>query len=161
MHTFGHPVDMDRMAEVAARWHIPLIEDAAEALGSHYKGRHVGYHGHARRRSASTATRSSPPAAAVPFSSTTTKLARAAKHLTTTAKLPHKWAFLHDQVGYNYRLPNINAALGCAQLEQLDAVVEAKRVLAARYAGGVPRRARAPRSLSMPNYAAAITGWSP
>lgn len=133
MHTFGHPVDMDRVAEVATRWRIPLIEDIAEALGSQYKGRHVGYHS---------------PLSALSFNGNkvvTTggggailirdkDLALAAKHLTTTAKLPHKWAFLHDQVGYNYRLPNINAALGCAQLEQLNGVIEAKRALAARYA---------------------------
>jgi perosamine synthetase len=133
MHTFGHPVDMDRMIEVATRWRIPVIEDVAEALGSQYKGRHVGYHGILSALSFNgnkVATTGGGGAILIRDE----KLAKAAKHLTTTAKLPHLWAFLHDQIGYNYRLPNINAALGCAQLEQLDVVIAAKRALASRYA---------------------------
>jgi perosamine synthetase len=124
---------MDRMTEVATRWRIPVIEDVAEALGSQYKGRHVGYHGMLAALSFNgnkVATTGGGGAILIRDE----KLAKAAKHLTTTAKLPHIWAFLHDQIGYNYRLPNINAALGCAQLEQLDVVIAAKRALASRYA---------------------------
>ena len=132
MHTFGHPVDMDALVEVAARWHIPIVEDAAEALGSTYKGRHVGSHGAVATLSFNgnkPVTTGGGGALLI----NDPALARAAKHLTTTAKQPHAWAFIHDQVGYNYRLPNINAALGCAQLEQLEAFVAAKRQLARRY----------------------------
>jgi perosamine synthetase len=132
MHTFGHPVDMDALVEVAARWHIAIVEDAAEALGSTYKGRHVGSHGAVATLSFNgnkPVTTGGGGALLI----NDPALARAAKHLTTTAKQPHAWAFIHDQVGYNYRLPNINAALGCAQLEQLDAFVAAKRQLAQRY----------------------------
>jgi perosamine synthetase len=132
MHTFGHPVRMDRLAEVAARWNIPIVEDAAEALGSQYQGRHVGHHG----LLACLSFNGNKPVTTGGGGAIVTaneRVARAAKHLTTTAKTPHQWAFLHDQVGYNYRLPNINAALGCAQLEQLDAFVAAKRRLALRY----------------------------
>ena len=132
MHTFGHPVDIDALTEVAARWKIPLVEDAAEALGSLYKGRHVGRHG----SFATLSFNGNKPVTTGGGGALLTNdaaLARAAKHLTTTAKQPHAWAFFHDQVGYNYRLPNINAALGCAQLEQLDRFVEAKRRLAGRY----------------------------
>ncbi|MGH6946946.1 MAG: LegC family aminotransferase [Kiloniellales bacterium] len=132
MHTFGHPVDLDALAEVAARWKLPLVEDAAEALGSRYKGRHVGRHGLLAALSfngnkivttgGGGALLTHDPA-----------LAKAARHLTTTAKLPHRWAFDHDRVGFNYRLPNLNAALGVAQLEQLPALLAAKRRLAERY----------------------------
>jgi perosamine synthetase len=132
MHTFGHPVRMERLVEVAARWNIPVVEDAAEALGSRYRGRHVGHHGLV----ASLSFNGNKPVTTGGGGAIITvdaQVARAAKHLTTTAKKAHQWAFLHDQVGYNYRLPNINAALGCAQLEQIGAFVTAKRRLAARY----------------------------
>src|SRR5436190_668904 len=132
MHTFGHPVRMARLAEVAAAWQVPIVEDAAEALGSRYCGRHVGHHG----RVASLSFNGNKPVTTGGGGAIITvdaQIARAAKHLTTTAKQQHQWAFLHDQVGYNYRLPNLNAALGCAQLEGLDAVVAAKRRLAQRY----------------------------
>ncbi len=133
MHTFGHPVDIDPLLEVCARYRLTLIEDAAESLGSWYKGRHTGTFG---------------PLAVLSFNGNkvvTTGgggailtndpvLARQAKHITTTARLLHRWAFFHDQVGYNYRLPNINAALGCAQLEQLPVALEKKRALARCYA---------------------------
>lgn len=132
MHTFGHPTDMDALVEIAARWRIAVVEDAAEALGSTYKGRHVGHHGAV----ATLSFNGNKPVTTGGGGAILTndpEIARAAKHLTTTAKKPHQWAFLHDTVGFNYRLPNINAALGCAQLEQLDSFVEAKRRLAARY----------------------------
>ncbi|MGM4906770.1 LegC family aminotransferase [Tardiphaga sp. 866_E4_N2_1] len=133
MHTFGHPTDMDALAEVAARWHLLIIEDVAEAIGSRYKGRHPGYHGLVSSLSFN-GNKAVTTGGGGAILTNDPQIARAAKHLTTTAKTPHKWAFLHDQVGYNYRLPNINAALGCAQLEQLDGFIAAKRDLAARYA---------------------------
>jgi perosamine synthetase len=132
MHTFGHPARMDRLTKVAARWNIPIVEDAAEALGSRYQTRHVGHHG----LLACLSFNGNKPVTTGGGGAIITvdaEIARAAKHLTTTAKKRHQWAFLHDEVGYNYRLPNINAALGCAQLEQMDAFVAAKRRLAARY----------------------------
>lgn len=132
MHVFGHPCDLDALAEVAQRWHLVLIEDAAESLGSSYHGRHTGNVGLLSALSfngnkvvttgGGGAVLTNDPA-----------LGRRAKHLTTTARTPHRWSFLHNEVGYNYRLPNINAALGCAQLEQLESLVERKRRLAARY----------------------------
>lgn len=132
VHIFGHPVDMTGLLEVAAVWKLPVVEDAAEALGSLYKDRPCGSFG---------------AVAAVSFNGNkivTTggggavltnipELAKRARHLTTTAKKPHRWAFDHDMTGFNYRLPNINAALGCAQLEQLDGFLAAKRRLADRY----------------------------
>lgn len=132
MHAFGHPSDMDALADVAARWNIKLIEDAAESLGSRYKGHPVGRHGLVTALSfnGNKIVTTGGGGAVLTHDP---ELARALKHLTTTAKRPHKWAFLHDQVGYNYRLPNINAALGCAQLERLTEFVAAKRALAARY----------------------------
>lgn len=132
MHTFGHPVDMDSLVELAARWHIPIVEDAAEALGSTYKGRHVGSHG-AIATLSFNGNKPVTTGGGGALLINDPAMARAAKHLTTTAKQPHAWAFIHDQVGYNYRLPNINAALGCAQLEQLDVFLAAKRKLQGRY----------------------------
>ena len=136
MHVFGHPARIGRLAAVAARFGIALVEDAAESLGSTQGGRPLGGRG---------------LVGAVSFNGNkivTTGgggavltddegLADRAKHLTTTAKLPHRWAFDHDAVGFNYRLPNINAALGCAQLERLDEFVALKRTLAARYAAAL------------------------
>ena len=133
MHTFGHPTDMDALAEVAARWRLALVEDVAEALGSRYKGRHVGYHGVTTALSFN-GNKIATTGGGGAILTCDAAIARAAKHITTTAKLPHRWAFLHDQVGFNYRLPNINAALGCAQLEQVPGAVAAKRRLAVRYA---------------------------
>jgi perosamine synthetase len=132
MHTFGHPVRMERLAEVAARWNIPIVEDAAEALGSRYRGRHVGHQGLVACLSFN-GNKPVTTGGGGAIITANAEIARAAKHLTTTAKKAHQWAFLHDVVGYNYRLPNINAALGCAQLEQLDTFVAAKRRLAQRY----------------------------
>lgn len=132
MHAFGTPVDMDALARVATNWNIAVVEDAAEAIGASYRGRRAG----------SLAT-----VAAVSFNgnkivttggggavvTNDADIARRIKHLTTQAKKPHRWEFDHDEIGYNYRLPNINAALGCAQLERLDEFVEKKRRLASRY----------------------------
>jgi perosamine synthetase len=132
MHTFGHPVDLDPLVGVCEDYDLVLIEDAAEALGSLYKGRHVGACGRLSTLSFNgnkTITTGGGGAVLTGDSD----LARRAKHLTTTAKVPHRWAYVHDEIGYNYRLPNINAALGCAQLERLPEFLEQKRRLANRY----------------------------
>ena len=132
MHTYGHPARLDDLTAVCERFGLVLVEDAAESLGSYYRGSHTGNTGRI---------------AAISFNGNKTvttggggailtndeALGALAKHVTTTAKLPHRWAFHHDMVGYNYRMPNINAALGCAQLEQLPGFLQAKRALAARY----------------------------
>lgn len=132
MHTFGLPCKIDEIAEICNEWNIPLIEDAAESLGSHYKGRHTGIYGNIGVFSFNgNKTVTSGGGGALITDDEI--LAKRAKHLSTQAKVPHKWEFVHDEVGYNYRMPNLNAALACAQLEQLDAFIENKRVLASRY----------------------------
>lgn len=132
MHVFGHPVDMDRLREVAAKWRIPIIEDAAESLGSFYKGTPTGRFGVMGVLSFNgNKTITTGGGGAVITDDET--LAARLKHLTTTAKVAHPWAFIHDEVGYNYRMPNLNAALGCAQMERLPAFLDEKRVLADRY----------------------------
>lgn len=133
MHTFGHPVKIDELVQICNEWHLELVEDAAESIGSLYKGQHTGTFG---------------KVGAISFNGNKTittggggmllfqdeELGKLAKHLTTQAKVPHRWAFVHDHIGYNYRMPNINAALGCAQLENLDRYVENKRETARIYA---------------------------
>lgn len=133
MHTFGHPVEMDELAEVCADWGIPLVEDAAESLGSFYKGRHTGNIGRLSALSFN-GNKVITTGGGGAILTNDEKLGALAKHITTTAKLPHAWAFHHDMVGYNYRMPNLNAALGCAQLEALPGFLERKRALAGRYA---------------------------
>lgn len=132
MHTFGHPVDMSQLAKVAAHHNIPIVEDAAESLGSFLDDKHTGNVGVCATLSfnGNKIVTSGGGGAII---TNDPELARRAKHLTTTAKLPHPWAFFHDEVAYNFRLPNLNAALGCAQLERIGAFVEAKRELAHRY----------------------------
>jgi len=132
MHTFGHPVDLDALAEICARYHLVLIEDAAEALGSYYKGKHVGSVGRLATLSFN-GNKTITTGGGGAILTCDPALAQQAKHLTTTAKVPHPWLFTHDAVAYNYRLPNINAALGCAQLEQLPQFLAAKRQVALRY----------------------------
>ena len=132
MHTFGHPVDMPALMELANRYGIAVVEDAAESLGSLIEGRHTGTHGLCAMLSFN-GNKIVTTGGGGAIITNDAQLARRAKHLTTTAKQPHKWAFLHDEVGYNYRMPNLNAALGCAQLEQLEGFVAAKRELATRY----------------------------
>lgn len=132
MHTFGHPVDLDAIAALASDWNIALVEDAAESLGSTYKGRAVG--SQARLAALSfNGNKIVTTGGGGAILTNDEELGRRAKHVTTTAKLPHKWAFIHDEVGFNYRLPNLNAALGCAQLEQLDGFLASKRKLATAY----------------------------
>ncbi|MCE8924281.1 LegC family aminotransferase [Bacteroides ovatus] len=133
MHTFGHPVHIDELVAVCKEWHIELVEDAAESIGSFYRGKHTGTFG---------------KVGAISFNGNKTittggggmllfmdeDLGNFAKHLTTQAKIPHRWEFRHDHIGYNYRMPNINAALGCAQMEHLEEFVLNKRETAAKYA---------------------------
>ncbi len=132
MHTFGHPVELDELLEICQRYQLVLIEDAAEALGSYYKQRHVGRHGLLSTLSFN-GNKVVTTGGGGAILTCDAQLAKRAKHLTTTAKIPHAWRFDHDEIGYNYRLPNINAALGCAQLEQLPEFISKKRQLATRY----------------------------
>lgn len=133
MHTFGHPVHLDELVSLCREYHIELVEDAAESMGSFYKDKHTGTFG---------------KVGAISFNGNKTittggggmllfmdeELGKKAKHLTTQAKVPHRWEFVHDHIGYNYRMPNINAALGCAQMEHLQEFVDNKRDLAQKYA---------------------------
>ena len=131
MHTFGHPTDMDALLSVAKKWNIALIEDAAESLGSFYKGRHTGTFGSYGAISFNGNKILTTGGGGVILSSEAN--AKRAKHLTTTAKKNHPYEYIHDEVGYNYRMPNLNAAMGCAQLEQLEKFLAAKRRLALSY----------------------------
>jgi len=132
MHTFGHPVDLDPLVEVCERFKIELIEDAAESLGSFYKGRHTGNWGRVSALSFNGNKITTTGGGGAILTNDDT-LGQLAKHLTTTAKVPHKWEFVHDQIGYNYRMPNLNAALGCGQLEKLPQFLQEKRALASAY----------------------------
>lgn len=132
MHTFGHPVRIEALVTVCNEYRIELVEDAAESLGSFYKGRHTGTFGKVGALSFNgNKTITTGGGGMLLFSDKA--LGDFAKHLTTQAKVPHRWEFVHDQIGYNYRMPNINAALGCAQMENLVRFVENKRETAERY----------------------------
>ena len=132
MHTFGHPVELAGLMEVAARFNLPVVEDAAESLGSYYQGRHTGTFGQLGTLSFN-GNKIVTTGGGGAIITNDEELARRIKYLTTTAKQPHRWAFYHDAVAYNYRLPNINAALGCAQLEALPDFLDRKRRLAEHY----------------------------
>ena len=121
VHTFGHPVDLDGLLSVSHDFNITLVEDAAESLGSYYHGKHTGTFGLCGTLSFN-GNKTITTGGGGAILTNNTKLALHAKHITTTAKLPHKWNYCHDAIGYNYRLPNLNAALGCAQLEQLNKI---------------------------------------
>lgn len=132
MHTFGLPCKIDEIAAICEQWKINLVEDAAESLGSYYKDKHTGVFGKVGIFSFNgnkTVTCGGGGA----LITSDEAIAKRAKHLTTQAKVPHKWEFVHDHIGYNYRMPNLNAALACAQLEQLLMFVENKRELANKY----------------------------
>lgn len=132
MHTFGHPMKIDELLAVCNEYHIEFVEDAAESIGSFYKGRHTGTFGRVGAISFNgNKTITTGGGGMLLFQDE--ELGRLAKHLTTQAKVPHRWAFVHDHIGYNYRMPNINAALGCAQMENLDRYVSNKRETAERY----------------------------
>ncbi|MFN0719065.1 LegC family aminotransferase [Vibrio cyclitrophicus] len=132
MHTFGHPVELDELVAVCLKWNLVLVEDAAESLGSFYKGKHTGTVG---------------DVSAVSFNGNkiittggggmvlckTEELGARTKHVTTTAKVPHPYEFFHDEPGFNYRMPNLNAALGCAQMEVIEQYLKQKRQLAKCY----------------------------
>lgn len=136
VHVLGIPAYIETLTEIAERWHIPLIEDAAEALGSRVGQRHVGGFGRLGALSFNgNKIISSGGGGAV--LSNDPDLARLARHLSTTAKLSHAWAFEHDRVAWNYRLPNLNAALGCAQLQRLPGHLSAKRRLFEHYRDGL------------------------
>ena len=132
MHTFGHPVQIEQLLQICQQYQLTLVEDAAESLGSSYQGKHTGTWGKISVLSFN-GNKVVTTGGGGALLTNDESLAKLAKHLTTTAKLPHKWEYRHDQVGFNYRLPNINAALGCAQMERLPYFVEQKRLLADRY----------------------------
>lgn len=132
MHTFGHPVDIEGMLAVARDFHLVLVEDAAESLGSTTYGRHTGTFGLMGTLSFN-GNKTITTGGGGAILTNDPELARHAKHMTTTAKVPHRWDYVHDEIAYNYRLPNINSALGCAQLEQLPNFLTAKRQLFGRY----------------------------
>ncbi len=132
MHTFGHPVRIEELLSVCKKWKLELIEDAAESLGSFYKGKHTGTFGKIGVLSFNgNKTITTGGGGMLLFNDE--DLAIKAKHLTTQAKVPHAWNFEHDEIGYNYRMPNINAALGCAQMELIEKIIENKRETAQKY----------------------------
>lgn len=132
MHTFGHPCMMDELVVLCEKYKLVLVEDAAESLGSYYKGQHTGTFGKVSAMSFNGNKIITTGGGGAILTDDET-LADYAKHLTTTAKVPHRWEFIHDEIGYNYRMPNINAALGCAQLEKLPDFIREKQGLAAFY----------------------------
>jgi len=132
MHTFGFPCRIDEIADICKIWNISLVEDAAESIGSFYKEKHTGLFGDVGIFSFN-GNKTITSGGGGSIITNNEGLAKRAKHLTTQAKLPHQWKFVHDEIGYNYRMPNINAALACAQLEQLDNMLKSKRDLAEAY----------------------------
>jgi aminotransferase in exopolysaccharide biosynthesis len=132
MHTFGHPSNLRDLVEVASDFNLKLIEDAAESLGSYYEGNHTGTFG-ALGTLSFNGNKIVTTGGGGAILTNDQELAIRAKHLTTTAKLPHAWEFIHDKVGFNYRMPNINAAVGCAQLEEIESKLTLKRNLFNRY----------------------------
>lgn len=134
MHTFGHPCRIDEIATICEHYNIALIEDAAESIGSFYKDKHTGTFGLLGTFSFN-GNKTITAGGGGAIVTNNEALAKRAKYLTTQAKVPHRWNFVHDEIGYNYRMPNINAALMCAQFEQLDAFIKNKRELAQLYSG--------------------------
>lgn len=132
MHVFGHPIELDEVAAICLKYNILLIEDAAEALGSYYKNKHVGYAGIVSTLSFN-GNKVITTGGGGMILTNSDEMAKHAKHITTTAKVPHPWEFFHDEVGYNYRMPNLNAALGCAQIENLESFLKNKRSTADLY----------------------------
>ncbi len=132
MHTFGHPCRIDELNSLCKKWHITLVEDSAESLGSYYKQQHTGTFGKIGVFSFNGNKIITSGGGGVIITDDE-KLAKKAKHLTTTAKIPHKWEYVHDEIGYNYRMPNLNAALLVAQLENIEKFLANKRILAEEY----------------------------
>ncbi len=132
MHTFGHPCRIEEIAEICREYHIELIEDAAESIGSFYKGKHTGTFGKIGILSFNgNKTITTGGGGMLLFNDE--ELGKLAKHLTTQAKVPHRWEFVHDHIGFNYRMPNLNAAIGCAQMEQIEKFIQNKRETARKY----------------------------
>lgn len=132
MHTFGLPCRVDEISHICDQWRIRLVEDAAESIGSSYKGKHTGTFGQMGIFSFN-GNKTITCGGGGAIVTNDEKLARRAKHLSTQAKVPHAWEFVHDEIAFNYRMPNLNAALACAQLEQLSLFVSNKRALAELY----------------------------
>jgi len=132
MHTFGHPCRIDEIVEICDKYGISVVEDAAESIGSTYKGRMTGTFGKLAVFSFN-GNKTITCGGGGMIITNDEKLAKKAKHIITTAKIPHEWEYRHDIIGYNYRMPNINAALACAQLEQLDEFIRDKRKTATLY----------------------------
>lgn len=132
MHTFGHPVLINEISALAKDYHLALVEDAAESLGSYYYGKHTGTFGQFGVLSFN-GNKTITTGGGGAILTQDENMAKHAKHITTTAKIPHRWEYVHDEIAYNYRMPNINAALGCAQLEQLPSFLESKRSLFKKY----------------------------
>ncbi len=132
MHTFGLPLEIDKIIAKCNEYNIPVIEDAAESLGSTFRGKHTGTFGLLGTYSFNGNKTITCGGGGI-IVTNDDKLASLAKHLTTQAKIPHKWEYVHDYVGYNYRCPNLNAALACAQIEQLDNFINIKRNTASLY----------------------------
>lgn len=128
MHTFGHPVELDALQKVCEKFNLEFVEDAAESLGSYYKGKHTGGFGKVSAVSFN-GNKIITTGGGGAILTNDDDIADYAKHITTTAKVPHRWQYEHDEVGYNYRMPNINAALGCAQLVKMNEFLERKRQL--------------------------------
>jgi len=132
MHTFGHPVELDELIVVCAKWNISLIEDAAESLGSFYKGQHTGTFGSFSAISFNGNKIITTGGGGMVLCKNFDE-GMHTKHVTTTARVSHPYEFFHDEPGFNYRLPNLNAALGCAQMEVLPTFINQKRALAMQY----------------------------
>ncbi len=133
MHTFGFPCQILELVEICESWGIPLVEDAAEAMGSFYRGQHCGTFGRVAALSFN-GNKVITTGGGGAILTNDAALGERAKHWTTTSKVPHKWLYMHDHIGWNFRMPNINAALGCAQLEMLPSFLMEKRRRAAAYA---------------------------
>jgi perosamine synthetase len=132
MHTFGHPCDLEGLLSIAHDYRLALVEDAAESLGGYYQGQHTGTFGKLGALSFN-GNKVITTGGGGAILTNDGRLADRAKHLTTTAKQPHRWDYVHDEIGYNFRMPNLNAALGSAQLEQLPSFLASKRRLAEKY----------------------------
>ena len=129
MHTFGFPCRIAEIAKICADWNIPLIEDVAESLGSYIGNRHTGTFGSMAALSFN-GNKIITTGGGGAIITNDSELAKRAKYITTTAKVPHPYEFVHDEIGYNYRMPNLNAALGCAQMERLNEILAIKTKLA-------------------------------
>ena len=132
MHTFGHPVHLQEFKKLCSKWNLILVEDCAESLGSYYKGKHTGNFGQLGTFSFNGNKLITTGGGGM-ITTNNYKLAQTIKHISTTAKVPHPYEFIHDEFGFNYRLPNLNAALGCAQMNRIESFLHNKRKLASKY----------------------------